>query len=74
MKPLAEVMLIMLFLVIVVALIGLQAFQGVLRHRCVKTPDPDIINSDQAWASYVTNTSKQIYLKVFKVLKLTSLM
>nr|CAB3265896.1 sodium channel protein 1 brain-like [Phallusia mammillata] len=40
MKPLAEVLLIMGFLLIVVSLIALQAYQGVLRRRCVRFPTP----------------------------------
>ena len=60
MKPLAEVMFIMLFLVVVVALIGLQAYRGVLRRRCVRTPDIDEISSGAAWTSYVRNRSKSV--------------
>ena len=51
-------MLIMLFLVMLVALIGLQAYEGVLHRRCVKIPDPEVIGSDEAWHNYVTNESK----------------
>ncbi|CAK8685583.1 unnamed protein product [Clavelina lepadiformis] len=55
MKPLAEVMLIMIFLLIVVALIALQAYQGVLRRRCVTNPPPNL--SDNNWATYVANSA-----------------
>ena len=49
----------MLFLVVVVALIGLQAYQGALRRRCVKTPSLDVIAaSNESWTDYVTNRSK----------------
>uniref|UniRef100_H2ZHJ2 Sodium channel protein n=1 Tax=Ciona savignyi TaxID=51511 RepID=H2ZHJ2_CIOSA len=47
MKPLGEVMFIMGFLLIIVSLIALQAYQGVLRRRCVIYPPSgltDILN------------------------------
>ncbi|XP_078484779.1 sodium channel protein 1 brain-like [Ciona intestinalis] len=50
MKPLAEVMFIMCFLLIVVSLIALQAYQGVLRRRCVKHPPSGL--SEEAYFNY----------------------
>ena len=36
MKPLSEVLFIMVFLLVVIALIGLQSYMGVLLQKCVK--------------------------------------
>ena len=58
-KPLGEVLLIMLFLLVVVSLIALQAYQGILRRRCVRYPtQADQVTSDEAWQNYVTNQCK----------------
>lgn len=77
MKPLAEVLLIMGFLLVVVSLIALQAYQGVLRRRCVKYPPPfgNISSEDQLRdRNYTTNQStffRQIIRKNAGKLKLT---
>ena len=61
MKPLGEVMLIMIFLLVIIALIALQAYQGVLRRRCVKVPQ----NSSLDWQAYATNQSLCIFVTVY---------
>ena len=58
MKPLAEVMLIMFFLVALVALIALQAYRGVLRRRCVRILNSEVIANDDEWHNFVTNESE----------------
>uniref|UniRef100_H2ZHJ8 Sodium channel protein n=1 Tax=Ciona savignyi TaxID=51511 RepID=H2ZHJ8_CIOSA len=50
MKPLGEVMFIMGFLLIIVSLIALQAYQGVLRRRCVIYPPSGL--SDQQYFNF----------------------
>ena len=58
MKPLSEVLFIMIFLLVVIALIGLQSYMGVLRQKCVRDP-PKINNatgaplSDKEWFDWV---------------------
>ena len=42
MKPLSEVLFIMVFLLIVISLIGLQAYSGVLQQKCVLTAPANI--------------------------------
>uniref|UniRef100_H2ZHJ4 Sodium channel protein n=1 Tax=Ciona savignyi TaxID=51511 RepID=H2ZHJ4_CIOSA len=71
MKPLGEVMFIMGFLLIIVSLIALQAYQGVLRRRCVIYPPSGL--SDQQYFNFThdsgtgtiilkTNTNHSIIL------------
>ena len=57
MKPLGEVMLIMVFLLVIIALIALQAYQGVLRRRCVKYPPPNTTN----WTLYTTDKGEDVF-------------
>ena len=51
MKPLSEVLFIMIFLLVVIALIGLQSYMGVLRQKCVEIPPNNI--SDEEWYEWV---------------------
>ena len=51
MKPLSEVLFIMIFLLVVIALIGLQSYMGVLRQKCVEIPPNNI--SDEEWYQWV---------------------
>nr|XP_039270948.1 sodium channel protein type 4 subunit alpha B-like [Styela clava] len=56
-KPLAEVMVIMLFLVVVISLIALQAYQGVLRRKCVKfLPSADNLTAEE-FNNYVQDSN-----------------
>ena len=51
MKPLSEVLFIMVFLLVVIALIGLQSYMGVLRQKCVENPPMNITH--EAWDEWV---------------------
>uniref|UniRef100_H2ZHJ9 Sodium channel protein n=1 Tax=Ciona savignyi TaxID=51511 RepID=H2ZHJ9_CIOSA len=55
MKPLGEVMFIMGFLLIIVSLIALQAYQGVLRRRCVIYPPSGL--SDQQYFNFTHDSA-----------------
>jgi len=57
-RPLVEVLLIMCFLLIVIALIALQAYQGVLRRRCVLYPGTDDNVTGPNYYTYIQNKSK----------------
>jgi hypothetical protein len=55
MKPLSEVLFIMVFLLVVIALIGLQSYMGVLRQKCVADPYLDPANlqmTDEEWQKW----------------------
>ena len=66
MKPLIEVMLIMLFLLIIISLIALQAFKGVLRRRCVLMPNATIgfENFTGNFSTYIADKSKYSFLYI----------
>ena len=51
MKPLSEVLFIMIFLLVVIALIGLQSYMGVLRQKCVENAPANI--SHEEWYNWV---------------------
>ena len=51
MKPLSEVLFIMVFLLVVIALIGLQSYMGVLLQKCVENGPSNM--TDAEWYDWV---------------------
>ncbi|KAK6494824.1 sodium channel protein 60E-like [Huso huso] len=56
-KQLLEVLLLMLFALLVIALFGLQLFKGALRHKCILNMDADFNVTDEDWDVFIQNTS-----------------
>ncbi|KAJ1210036.1 hypothetical protein NDU88_005404 [Pleurodeles waltl] len=55
-KLLLDVLLLMLFVLVIVALLGIQLFKGDLRRKCVLNTDPAIILTRNEWDVYVRNS------------------
>ncbi|XP_041125495.1 sodium channel protein 1 brain-like [Polyodon spathula] len=55
-KLLLEVLLLMLFALLVIALFGLQLFKGALRHKCILNVDANFNLSDEDWDIFIHNT------------------
>uniref|UniRef100_A0A8C2CNC7 Sodium channel protein n=1 Tax=Cyprinus carpio TaxID=7962 RepID=A0A8C2CNC7_CYPCA len=56
-KKLSDVMILTLFCLSVFALVGLQLFMGVLKHKCV------VQSSNQTFTDYIVNNTKDCYTK-----------
>uniref|UniRef100_A0A4W3K8L2 Sodium channel protein n=1 Tax=Callorhinchus milii TaxID=7868 RepID=A0A4W3K8L2_CALMI len=59
-RLLMEVLLLMLFVLLIIALFGLQIFKGVLKHKCIKNLANGINITDEEWYTYIQNQSKCI--------------
>ena len=57
-KEMVDVLLLMTFFLVVVALFGLQLYGGTLRRKCVVTPGPNISYDPKEIAS---NSSKTLW-------------
>uniref|UniRef100_A0A4W3JYE7 Sodium channel protein n=1 Tax=Callorhinchus milii TaxID=7868 RepID=A0A4W3JYE7_CALMI len=56
-RLLMEVLLLMLFVLLIIALFGLQIFKGVLKHKCIKNLANGINITDEEWYTYIQNQS-----------------
>lgn len=48
-RRLRDVMILTVFVLSIFALVGLQIYQGTLRHKCVLDPDPDWGSNATQW-------------------------
>ncbi|XP_067877715.1 sodium channel protein 1 brain-like [Heterodontus francisci] len=56
-RLLMEVLLLMMFVLLIIALFGLQIFKGVLTHKCIKDLEPGINITHKEWGNYIQNKS-----------------
>uniref|UniRef100_A0A4W3JYG5 Sodium channel protein n=1 Tax=Callorhinchus milii TaxID=7868 RepID=A0A4W3JYG5_CALMI len=68
-RLLMEVLLLMLFVLLIIALFGLQIFKGVLKHKCIKNLANGINITDEEWYTYIQNQSKCILYSNWLVTK-----
>ncbi|XP_051890436.1 sodium channel protein para-like [Pristis pectinata] len=56
-RLLMEVLLLMMFVLLIIALFGLQIFKGVLTHKCIKNMEQGINITHKEWDDYIQNKS-----------------
>ncbi|XP_067852332.1 sodium channel protein type 4 subunit alpha-like [Heptranchias perlo] len=56
-RLLMEVLLLMMFVLLIIALFGLQIFKGVLTHKCIKDLEQGINITNKEWGNYIQNKS-----------------
>ncbi|XP_069780422.1 sodium channel protein type 4 subunit alpha-like [Narcine bancroftii] len=54
-RLLMEVLLLMMFVLLIIALFGLQIFKGVLTHKCVRNLQHGINITHKEWGDYIQN-------------------
>ncbi|GCC32373.1 hypothetical protein chiPu_0010834 [Chiloscyllium punctatum] len=54
-RLLMEVLLLMMFVLLIIALFGLQIFKGVLTHKCIKNMEPRVNITHAEWENYIQN-------------------
>ncbi|XP_078393282.1 sodium channel protein type 4 subunit alpha-like [Cetorhinus maximus] len=62
-RLLMEVLLLMMFVLLIIALFGLQIFKGVLTHKCVKNLAPGINITHREWGNYIQNKSNWLVIE-----------
>eukprot|EP00062_Callorhinchus_milii_P007836 gi/632949947/ref/XP_007890440.1/ PREDICTED: sodium channel protein type 9 subunit alpha-like [Callorhinchus milii] len=62
-RLLMEVLLLMLFVLLIIALFGLQIFKGVLKHKCIKNLANGINITDEEWYTYIQNQTNWLVTK-----------
>ncbi|XP_078080197.1 sodium channel protein PaFPC1-like [Mustelus asterias] len=62
-RLLMEVLLLMMFVLLIIALFGLQIFKGVLTHKCIKNLPPGINISHNDWGNYIQNKSNWLVIE-----------
>ncbi|XP_060708070.1 sodium channel protein 60E-like [Hemiscyllium ocellatum] len=62
-RLLMEVLLLMMFVLLIIALFGLQIFKGVLTHKCIKNMEPRVNITHAEWDNYIQNKSNWLVIE-----------